>query len=55
MQTVESIPITLGREEDRRWWADIESIPLSDGVRRDARGSHRSRACAGVAGGGGLH
>ena len=25
--TVESIPITLGREEDGRWWADIESMP----------------------------
>jgi predicted RNase H-like HicB family nuclease len=25
--TVESIPITIGREEDGRWWADIESMP----------------------------
>jgi len=25
--TVESIPITVGREEDGRWWADIESMP----------------------------
>jgi predicted RNase H-like HicB family nuclease len=25
--TVESIPIVLGREEDGRWWADIESMP----------------------------
>jgi predicted RNase H-like HicB family nuclease len=25
--TVESIPITLGREDDGRWWADIESMP----------------------------
>jgi len=24
---VESIPIAVGREEDGRWWADIESIP----------------------------
>lgn len=24
---VESIPITLGREEDGRWWADVESMP----------------------------
>ncbi len=24
---VESIPITLGREDDGRWWADIESMP----------------------------
>ena len=25
--TVESIAITLGREDDGRWWADIESMP----------------------------
>jgi predicted RNase H-like HicB family nuclease len=25
--TVESIPIAIGREEDGRWWADIESMP----------------------------
>jgi predicted RNase H-like HicB family nuclease len=25
--TIESIPILLGREEDGRWWADIESMP----------------------------
>jgi predicted RNase H-like HicB family nuclease len=25
--TIESIPIAVGREEDGRWWADIESIP----------------------------
>jgi predicted RNase H-like HicB family nuclease len=25
--TVESIPITLGREDDGRWWADVESMP----------------------------
>ena len=25
--TVESIPITVGREEDGRWWADIEAMP----------------------------
>jgi len=24
---VESIPIAVGREEDGRWWADIESMP----------------------------
>jgi predicted RNase H-like HicB family nuclease len=24
---IESIPITLGREDDGRWWADIESMP----------------------------
>ena len=23
----ESIPITVGREDDGRWWADIESMP----------------------------
>jgi predicted RNase H-like HicB family nuclease len=25
--TLESIAITLGVEEDGRWWADIESMP----------------------------
>ena len=25
--TVESIPIIVGLEEDRRWWADIEPMP----------------------------
>lgn len=25
--TVEAIPIHAGREEDGRWWADIESMP----------------------------
>jgi predicted RNase H-like HicB family nuclease len=25
--TVESIPILVGKEEDGRWWADIESMP----------------------------
>ena len=25
--TLESIPIVVGREEDGRWWADIESVP----------------------------
>jgi predicted RNase H-like HicB family nuclease len=24
---LESIPITVGREEDGRWWADVESMP----------------------------
>ena len=24
---VESIPIIVGREEDGRWWADVESMP----------------------------
>jgi len=36
--TVESIPITLGREEDGRWWADIESMPgvMAYGATREA-------------------
>jgi predicted RNase H-like HicB family nuclease len=36
--TVESIPIILGREEDGRWWADIESMPgvLAYGATREA-------------------
>ncbi len=36
--TVESIPILLGREEDGRWWADIESMPgvMAYGSTRDA-------------------
>jgi predicted RNase H-like HicB family nuclease len=25
--TVESIPIVVGREDDGRWWADIECMP----------------------------
>ena len=25
--TAEPIPIVVGREEDGRWWADIESMP----------------------------
>jgi predicted RNase H-like HicB family nuclease len=25
--TVESIPIVVGREDDGRWWAGIESMP----------------------------
>jgi predicted RNase H-like HicB family nuclease len=36
--TVESIPIVLGREDDGRWWADIESMPgvMAYGATRDA-------------------
>jgi len=36
--TFESIPITLGREDDGRWWADIESMPgvMAYGDTRDA-------------------
>ena len=36
--TVESIPILVGREEDGRWWADIESMPgvMAYGQNRDA-------------------
>jgi predicted RNase H-like HicB family nuclease len=41
--TVESIPITLGREDDGRWWADVESMP---GVM--AYGSTRDSAIAAV-------
>jgi predicted RNase H-like HicB family nuclease len=41
--TVESIPIVVGREEDGRWWADIESMP---GVM--AYGSTRESAIAAV-------
>ena len=41
--TVESIPIVVGREEDGRWWADIESMP---GVM--AYGSTRDGAIAAV-------
>lgn len=41
--TVESIPIVVGREEDGRWWADIESMP---GVM--AYGTTRESAIASV-------
>ena len=36
--TVESIPILVGREEDGRWWADIESMPgvMAYGATREA-------------------
>ncbi|MBS1832178.1 MAG: type II toxin-antitoxin system HicB family antitoxin [Acidobacteria bacterium] len=36
--TIESIPILVGREEDGRWWADIESMPgvMAYGATRDA-------------------
>ena len=36
--TVESIPIVVGREEDGRWWADIESMPgvMAYGATREA-------------------
>ena len=36
--TVESIPIVMGREEDGRWWADIESMPgvMAYGPTREA-------------------
>jgi predicted RNase H-like HicB family nuclease len=40
---VESIPITVGREHDGRWWADIESMP---GVM--AYGATREEAIAAV-------
>ena len=36
--TIESIPIVLGREDDGRWWADIECMPgvMAYGVTREA-------------------
>ena len=36
--TLESIPIVVGREEDGRWWADIESMPgvMAYGATRDS-------------------
>lgn len=36
--TLESIPIAVGREEDGRWWADIESMPgaMAYGVTRES-------------------
>jgi predicted RNase H-like HicB family nuclease len=36
--TVESIPIVVGREEDGRWWADVESMPgvMAYGVTRES-------------------
>jgi len=36
--TIESIPIVVGREEDGRWWADIESMPgvMAYGATREA-------------------
>jgi predicted RNase H-like HicB family nuclease len=36
--TLESIPITLGREDDGRWWADIDSMPgvMACGATREA-------------------
>ena len=36
--TIESIPIVVGKEDDGRWWADIESMPgvMAYGESRDA-------------------
>ena len=36
--TVECIPIIVGREEDGRWWADVESMPgvMAYGVTRES-------------------
>jgi predicted RNase H-like HicB family nuclease len=36
--TVELIPITLGQEDDGRWWADVESMPgvMAYGETREA-------------------
>ncbi len=38
MEPVESIPIAVGREEDGRWWADLESMPgvMAHGETREA-------------------
>ena len=38
MVMVESIPIVVGREDDGRWWADIESMPgvMAYGESRDS-------------------
>ena len=40
METVnlESIPIAVGREDDGRWWADVESMPgvMAYGPTREA-------------------
>jgi len=47
--TVESIPITVGREEDGRWWADIEAMPgvmAYGGTRELAIAAVRALACA---------
>ncbi len=41
--TIESIPILIGREDDGRWWADIELMP---GVM--AYGATRESAMAAV-------
>jgi predicted RNase H-like HicB family nuclease len=41
--TLESIPIVVGREDDGRWWADIELMP---GVM--AYGATRESAIAAV-------
>jgi len=36
--TLESIPIVVGREDDGRWWADIEPMPgvMAYGASREA-------------------
>ena len=36
--SIESIPIVVGREQDGRWWADIESMPgvMAYGATRDS-------------------
>jgi len=36
--TVAAIPIVVGREDDGRWWADIESMPgvMAYGKTREA-------------------
>ena len=36
--TIESIPILIGREDDGRWWADIDLMPgvMAYGATRDS-------------------
>ena len=38
MEVLDSIAITLGQEEDGRWWADIEAMPgvMAYGESREA-------------------
>jgi predicted RNase H-like HicB family nuclease len=48
-----SIPITVGREEDGRWWADVESMPgvMAYGATREsAIGAARALALRVAAG-----
>ena len=45
--TLESIPIVVGREDDGRWWADIEAMPgvmAYGGTREEAISAVRALA-----------